>query len=152
MSDLFGLSNLYIDNILKPSCKKYLGIFACDNIPPSTKNKCGSIIVNLAPAASLGTHFITILLLEDRVFYIDSLGKKCDVSHILEFLAPTKKPIFYQSVPMQEPQSSFCGFYSMLVVTHYELTKQWKNPFKKTTNNDVLCIYLLCQNLQKLKK
>lgn len=153
MSDLLGLSNLYIDDILKQACKEYLGIFSCDNIPPSLKDRQGSIVVNLSPSRSLGTHFITILLLPRKVLYIDSLGEKCETAEILQFLTLTDRPIFYQSEPMQKAQSSYCGFYCMLVVTQYELSGQWTNPFTtKNNDNDVLCIYLLCHNLQKLKK
>lgn len=152
MSDIFGISNLYIDNILKQDCKKYLGIYSCDNIPSFLKDACGSLVVNLSPAESLGTHFITVLLLQDHVLYVDSLGKKCENPHILQFLSSSNKPLYYQSIPMQRPQSSFCGFYCMLVVTQYEMNGQWSNPFEKNKDNDVSCIFLLCHNLQKLKK
>ena len=152
MSDLLGISNLYIHDILKRDCENYLGIFSCDNIPSSLTTVCGSLVVNLSPAGSLGTHFITILLLKDHVLYVDSLGKKCENVHINQFLFSTQKLLFYQSIPMQQPNSPLCGFYCMLVVTEFELSKHWSNPFEKNNDNDVLCIFLLCHNLQKLRK
>ena len=152
MSDLFGLSNVYIDDILRQKCKKYLGIFSSNTIPSSLKNVSGSLIVNLSPAHSWGSHFVTILLLADRVLYVDSLGKKCENPSILQFLISTDRPIFYQSSSMQRPDSSFCGFYCMLVVTHFEIFDKWSNPFQEENNNDVMCIFLLCHNLQKLKE
>lgn len=153
MSDILGLSNLYINDILQRQCEKYLGIFSCDNIPLSIKDKEGSFIVNLSPENSLGTHFVTILLKNNEIFYIDSLGKRCENQLILNFLSRAGRPVFYQSEAMQDAQSAYCGFYCMLVVTQYELTEQWINPFHARKNdNDVLCIFLLCHNLQKLRK
>lgn len=151
MNDFFGLSNIYIDSILR-SCSSYLGIYSSDNIPNNLKKSLGCLIVNLSPEGTLGSHFITIILEEKRTLYIDSLGRKCQISTLQDFLESTHKEVFYQSRAMQLSSSSYCGFYCMLVVTHYELYCEWTNPFKEERkNNDLQCIFLLCTNIKKIE-
>lgn len=153
MNDLFGLSNIYIDDQLRPECSKYLGIYSSDNIPQHLSIKLGTLIANLSPEGTLGSHFITIILLPSKILYIDSLGQKCKNVNICNFMNSCEKPVYYQSECMQDSESSYCGFYAMLVVTTYELTSRWKNPFKKNCKtNDFRCIRLLSDNMKKLKE
>lgn len=151
MSEILGLSNIYIDSILK-SCKTYLGIYSSDNIPKTLKNSLGCIVVNLSPEGTIGSHFITIILERKQVLYIDSLGRECQISTIQDFLKCTDRVVFYQSRAMQLPFSPYCGFYCMLVVTNYEIYYEWTNPFKEEMkNNDSQCIILLCKNVRKIR-
>lgn len=153
--DIFGLSNIQIDGWMRRLCDRYQGTFSCNNIPFSLCNKTGSLIVNLAPWGSVGTHFISILLDHDCVYYIDSLGGKCENSDIKEFLIACNRPVYYQEIAMQSSDSAYCGFYSMLIVTTYEMEKKWTNPFNekndKIEKNDAKCLVLLSRNMYMLR-
>lgn len=150
--DIFGLSNIYIDSKLRTICHNYLGIYSSDNIPSSLSSSNGTLICNLSPQGTIGSHFITIILAPKAVYYIDSLGRSCSNSTIKNFLKMTNRPIFFQSEPMQLPHSSYCGFYCMLVVTMYALKNEWRNPFRqKNVNNDLKCLFLLSMIIRELR-
>ena len=115
-----GISNHYIESILKPLCADFRGVFSADTIPTQLLQcKTFSIICNLSNVRQLGSHFITIIVQSKRVLYLDSLGLPCVVGEISTFLEKLRKPVFYNSQQIQDYKSKFCGFYCILFVLHF---------------------------------
>ena len=68
-----GISNIYIDDLMKKISCSFKGTFSIDKIP-TYKDEKFSIIVNLSKENEEGTHFIGIMSSKDTIIYFDSYG------------------------------------------------------------------------------
>ena len=145
-----GLTNIYVNKILKKYCNDFKGVFSSNNINFAL---CGkkkfSIVCNLAKKEEQGTHFITIIANEIYIFYIDSYGIPCTNFDISRFMHECKREIIYNSKQIQHEKSFFCGYYSILfVLINDKAIPKSKKPILKFSNNllknDKKCInYIL---------
>ena len=69
--NLYPISNFKINEILKDD-NNYIGTFSKDNVPILKKNQ--SSIVNLANLNKMGTHWVGIKFINNKLFYFDSYG------------------------------------------------------------------------------
>lgn len=146
-----GVSNHYIDSVLKPICANYCGVFSANNIPISLrKKKVFSIVCNLSNEGQAGSHFVTILSFPNYVIYIDSLGLPCIIEPISNFLSRLNKPVFYNTTQIQSAKSKFCGFYCILFVLLYDRKPNIKLSFtrKNLMLNDERCVEYITQILK----
>ena len=141
----FGLTNHYIEDVLKSYCKIFKGVFSCDTIPLFGKNSRFSVIVNLSPESQPGSHFIAIFVNKTRAYYFDSLGLPCinrDISNYLNQYSVISNINQFQCL-----DSFFCGYYCMLFVILMErgmcFTKFRKLFSKDCKNNDTIVVELL---------
>lgn len=115
-----GLNSDYISSVLSKRCEFFLGVYAADKLPKQGNGKSNFLIIcNLDVAEEKGSHFVTIVSLDDYVLYIDSLGLKCHVKEIAEFLLSLGKPTFYNTRQIQDFRSEFCGYYCILFVLYF---------------------------------
>lgn len=146
-----GVSNHYIESILQPVCKKFCGVFSSNTIPMQLLDQdTFSIVCNFSKVQEPGSHFVSIISLSDRILYIDSLGLICVVPEIRAFLTKLKKPLFFNTKPIQAANSKFCGFYCILFVLFFEESVPLKLKFRKDNllANDALCIKYIKQWLK----
>lgn len=146
-----GVSNHYIDSVLRPTCVNYCGVYSANNIPLTLKKKnVFSIVCNLSNEGQAGSHFVTILSFPDYVLYIDSLGLPCITKPILNFLSRLNKKVFYNRMQIQSAKSKFCGFYCILFVLHYDTHSRIKLNFtqKNLLLNDKRCINYITKMLK----
>jgi hypothetical protein len=147
-----GVSNHYIESILHPICKKFLGVFSADTIPEKLlEQDTFSIVCNLSKAGETGSHFVSIIALRNRVLYIDSLGLPCIVPEICVFLAKLRKPLYINSKQVQATDSKYCGFYCILFVLYFDKdVPMIKLQFDDANllTNDNLCIEYIKQLLK----
>ena len=68
---LYPISNFIINEILKNN-KEYIGTFSKNNVPILKNNE--STIVNLADSNDVGTHWIAMKFINNKLFYFDSYG------------------------------------------------------------------------------
>ena len=68
---LYPISNFKINEILK-SNKEYIGNFSKNNVPILKNNE--STIVNLADSNDVGTHWIAMKFVNNKLFDFDSYG------------------------------------------------------------------------------
>ena len=68
---LYPISNFKINEILKND-KNYIGTFSKNNVPILKNNQ--STIVNLANSNDVGTHWISMKFINNKLFYFDSYG------------------------------------------------------------------------------
>jgi hypothetical protein len=119
-------SNIYIDKTLHNiGTQRYMGIYSCDTIPQHIAAlKHFSIICNLDKFGEHGSHFITIVGQPTRILYIDPLGQPCNNQFIAKFLQDAQqqsnRKLEWQTVAIQHPLSTFCGYYCMLMVLYHE--------------------------------
>lgn len=150
---MVGITNLYIESILKPTCADFLGVFSANTIPAALLQHSNfSIVCNLSGVEETGSHFISIINLDDCVLYLDSLGLACTVFEIGNFLRKLKKPVFYNSQQVQDVSSNFCGFYCMLFilyVNHPCTPVSFYDNQNKLLLNDVICVKKICEILNK---
>ena len=77
-----GISNVYIDKLMKKiSCRSFNGTFSIDNIPVFDDDVF-SIIINLSKQNEIGTHFIAVYVLENKIIYFDSFGNQVNDSSL----------------------------------------------------------------------
>ena len=158
-------SNIFIDNILKRlTTRRYEGIYACDNIPARiARLKYFNIICNLDALGKSGSHFVAIVGQPKKVIYIDPLGRPCTNRFITKFLRKaqqnTKKKnneveqhpnrnLEWLNVAMQDPMSSFCGYYCLLIILFFERRRHGIHINFDTDNlmsNDEKCIEYIKQ-------
>jgi hypothetical protein len=138
-----GITNKYIESILLEQCSdNFKGVFSSDNVPHhlAATNQF-SIICNLSKENEKGSHFISIIAFEDYVFYIDSFGLPCYESSLKKFLSKTSRPIFFNTVQIQDFSSNFCGFYCMLFVLYFNARVKKKMTFSNNLSlNDSICV------------
>lgn len=146
-----GISNHYIDSILRPTCTGFHGVFSADTIPTNLlRYNQFSIVCNLSKAGEPGSHFISIIVFPNRVLYIDSFGLPCVVQDIINFIRQLKRPIFYNYQQVQDVSSPFCGFYCILFVlyfTYVSTTLQFER--KHLLQNDTICVNKIREILNK---
>ena len=65
---LYPISNFKINEILKNN-ENYIGTFSKSNVPVLKNNQ--STIVNLADSNDIGTHWISMKLVDKKLFYFD---------------------------------------------------------------------------------
>ena len=83
--DVGGVSNIYINDLMKKISCSFRGTFSRDNIPTFEEENF-SIIVNLSKEGEKGTHFIAIFVLKNKIWYFDSFGNIKSDSIIRKYL------------------------------------------------------------------
>lgn len=146
-----GVTNHYIESILKPVCKNFLGVFSANTIPKKlTLLKEFSIVCNLSKVGEKGSHFVTIVVQPNVTLYIDSLGLPPFVPEICSFLQQLRRQLFYNPHQIQDSSSKFCGFFCILFVLYFSSTA---TPLifeeKDLLSNDTLCVKKIKEMLNK---
>lgn len=105
------LSKYQRDNIFK-------GVFACDKLP-SKMNLPAALVVNLAPATSSGTHWISIFIdAYGTAEVFCSFGLKPKQKEILYFLKMHSKNVVYNRTQLQQISSNTCGKYACIYIIY----------------------------------
>ena len=68
---LFTISNFKINEILKNN-KNYIAVFSKNNVPKLKNNE--STIINLADSNDVGTYWIGMKFINNKLFYFNSYG------------------------------------------------------------------------------
>ena len=69
--NLYPISNFKVNEILKND-KNYIGTFSKNNVPILKNNE--STLFNLADSDDIGTHWIAMKFIDNKLFYFDSYG------------------------------------------------------------------------------
>ena len=107
--DLYPISNFKINEILKDD-NNYIGTFSKDNVPILKNNE--STVVNLANSNDVGTHWIAMKFINNKLFYFDSYG----IEFIPTIIKKQYKKIIVNIYRIQSNNSNECGnfvFYSL---------------------------------------
>ena len=142
-----GISNIYIDHLMKTISLSFRGTFSLDNIP-TFEEETFSVIVNLSKVGERGSHFIALFILENKIWYFDSFGTLQINTIIEKYLKKYKKRILYTKTPIQHPISSHCGFFCIsfiLCIENKIPPRKFLKMFHKNKLyiNDYICIEII---------
>ena len=104
--------------------KIFEGCFPCDLLP-SLKKCPTALIVNLDPHAKQGSHWITLYVEKDQIFYFDSLALPISSCIINSFLKNFKN-VKRNSNPYQSPLSKTCAHHCISLI--YFLSQGYSFP------------------------
>ena len=107
--DLYPISNFKINEILKND-KNYIGTFSKDNVPILKNNE--STIVNLADSNKMGTHWIAMKFINNKLFYFDSYG----IEFIPDIIKKQYKKIITNIYRIQSNDSNECGKFCIMFI------------------------------------
>ena len=107
--DLYPISNFKINEILKNN-KNYIGTFSKDNVPILKNNE--STIVNLANSNEVGTHWIAMKFINNKLFYFDSYG----IEFVPDIIKKQYKKIITNIYRIQSNDSNECGKFCILFI------------------------------------
>ena len=142
-SSSIGLTSAYIEKFLQMYCRNFHGIFSPDTLPIQTVGP-GTLVCNLSNSDLPGSHFISIIIRDSEVLYIDPFGTPCENELISNFMKLMKKPIKYNSSMVQALSSSFCGFFCILFCLYYDQKRSFQLMFyEDLRKNDLKCVQLI---------
>ena len=142
-----GISNVYIDKLMEKISRSFNGTFSIDNIPVFDDDVF-SIIINLSKQNEIGTHFIAVYVLENKIIYFDSFGNQLNNSSLKRYLKKYKKPIIFSKIQIQNLLSSHCGFFCIAFILCIEngitLDDFLKKFYRKKLHlNDYICVKII---------
>ena len=107
LSELNELEILEIMN--KFGNGKFLGVFGCDELVNITEQ--GYLIVNTDPSYQAGTHWISLAIHKNRIYYYDPLNMNFWLSdaNISNFLKKIRRDLYINNVSIQTLNSPYCG-------------------------------------------
>ena len=142
-----GISNVYIDKLMEKISRSFRGTFSIDNIPVF-EDDVFSVIINLSKQNEIGTHFIAVYVLENKIIYFDSFGNQLNNSSLKRYLKKYKKPIILSKIQIQNLLSSHCGFFCIAFILCIEngitLDDFLKKFYRKKLHlNDYICVKII---------
>ena len=108
---LYPISNFKINEILEND-KNYIGTFSKNNVPILKNNQ--STIVNLANLNDVGSHWVGMKFINNKLFYFDSYG----ISYIPDIIKnqyPNSK-IITNIYRIQSNDSNECGKFCIMFI------------------------------------
>ena len=113
-----GLSNIFLNNYIRPRCKNFIGVFSSDDLPSDPLTLPCCLIANLSKRNQEGSHFVAMYInKKNQLYYFDSfiflppIWNKC----LIKFLRPWIEKNSFKvilSQPIQSFRSLFCGWYT----------------------------------------
>ena len=145
-----GISNVYIDKLMKKiSSRSFNGTFSIDNIPVFDDDVF-SIIINLSKQNEIGTHFIAVYVLENKILYFDSFGNQVNDSSLKRYLKKYRKSIIFSNIQLQNLLSSHCGFFCVAFILCIENGMSLDNFLKQFYRNNLHLNDYICVNIIKI--
>lgn len=133
---MVGLTNIEVENIGKKLLGNlFVGVYPADSIPNIKNMTNKSIIFNLSKHTEPGSHYIAVYFKRTKILYFDSYGKSLTNKYIKKNLKKYKRPIFFHTRSIQEPNSIFCGLFALAYLKAVQKNKTSPNNFYKFFNN-----------------
>ena len=114
--------------------KRFLGVFAVDELSLIPKNRLGLVIFNTDTSQSVGQHWVALCITKTRIFYFDSLNIKFQYStHFTDFMKYTKKELIWNTIQIQSNISEKCGIHCLVfcyAMQKYKNKRGYKNFLK----------------------
>ncbi len=125
----------------------FIGVYSINKIEMPTLFPSYTI-VNFSPVGLPGTHFVTILFVDNRrCVYFDPLNLPFIPLEIKEYMKGNSKLIHIIGHPVQNPLSGYCGFYCLLpIMFHINNIPLLEGIFsfpRSLLENDKKCISIL---------
>ena len=107
-----GVTSEYLGKLAKNCLDIQPEILPCDIFKSQSQlANDKSFIINIQISSLPGSHFVSVLIKPDKIFYFDSLAFPLVNSYIATKLKTLKKPIYYCTEDIQGANSVFCGLF-----------------------------------------
>ena len=128
MEDTSGVTNIFIDSVLRSTISRYHGVFSCDNIPFCDKD-IFLFVANLSKYGHAGTHFVAVCINSKTKIaeYFDPFGHECENPDILKYMQNYVTKVQGPMFQVQSYLSDFCGIHCIA----YMFSKQLKTPITR---------------------
>ena len=90
--------------------KNYIGTFSKDNVPILKNNE--STIVNLANLNDVGSHWLAMKFIDNKLFYFDSYG----IEFVPDIIKKQYKKIILNIYRIQNNNSNECGKFCIMFI------------------------------------
>ena len=165
-----GLTNGFIKELLEKYCEDFEGVYNCgsgddDAIPMQRLSSLErySIVFNLSAANRSGiSHFVTILVSNYFVHYVDPLNLPIRHAQINRFIEMVKRDRvvsthYTRGQLLQLPESDYSGFFAIAFALHFDMAvlgKPAEFPFFQrvwnevdSDRNEIKCLQVISQML-----
>ena len=149
-----GLSSDYLSRLCDLCLTNPPEIMACDDFYSKSYLPVNSAyVVNIQKSNLPGSHWISVLILENSIIYFDSMGLPVINEYILKRLKLCNLPIYYSAASIQGIFSMFCAYYALafLIKCHEEKMtfENFLNIFKdgQSLENEQTCLNLIKEKL-----
>lgn len=102
----------------------FCGVFSADRIPPWLAGRRFIIIVNLGTSYTPVGHFVTLAASSHHLYYVDPYGLPCYQPHVIRFMGLCGRPVLNNLQRVQDAESVYCGFFTLLFAKLIHLTWQ----------------------------
>ena len=114
--------------------KRFLGVFAVDELSLIPQNRHGLVIFNTDTSQSLGQHWVALCITKTKIFYFDSLNSKFQQSsHFTDFMKYSKKELIWNTIQIQSDISQKCGIHCLVfcyAMQEYKNKRSYENFLK----------------------
>ena len=132
--------------------KRFLGVFACDELPSVKMSAGTALIFNTSPRSMNNGHWISIYKNKNEIYFADSLKLDfiLEEYYVTTFLKNNNvRNIKTLPFPVQPQSSRLCGLYAVYFVSNF-LNKK---PFEKiisvlNTKNLLLNDFIIVNNVE----
>lgn len=127
-----GVTSEYLGKLATNCLDIQPEILPCDIFKSQSKLTTDkSFIINLQVSNLPGSHFVSVVIKTDKIYYFDSLAFPLVNSYIVTKLKTLKKPIYYCTDAIQGVNSVFCGLYCIcFLIICQKRNKSFEEFFK----------------------
>ena len=152
-----GLDSYFVYELAKLCIENFLNVVPCNMLKDYKLQPNQSIIVNLSPSWTSGSHYVAIFVRKKCIMYFDSFGLDCFNEDIREELKKYNQDIIHSNKQIQSFSSLFCGFYCIYFLISMERRQSFKtflNLFKhvELKKNDKFVANMIKKYIKEINK
>ena len=121
--------------------KRFLGVFAVDELSLIPQNRHGLVIFNTDTSQSLGQHWIALCITKRKILYFDSLVSQFqESSDFNKYMNTTNKELVWNKIQIQTYFSDKCGIHCLVfcyAMQKNKNKKDYENFLKAFLNSSI---------------
>ena len=114
--------------------KKFLGVFAVDELSLIPQNRQGLVIFNTDTSQSVGQHWVALCITKTSILYFDSLSNNFQqLPHFTNFMKHRRKELIWNKIQIQSNISEKCGIHCLVfcyAMQEYKNKRSYENLLK----------------------
>jgi hypothetical protein len=152
-----GLDSYFVYELANFCIEKFLNVIPCNMLKDYKLEPNQSIIVNLSPSWTIGSHYVAIFARKNHIIYFDSFGLDCFNKDIHEELKKYNQDIIHSNKQIQSFLSFHCGFYCihfLICMERQQSFKTYLNMFQdvKLKENDQFVVNMIKKYVKEINK
>ena len=114
--------------------KRFLGVFAVDELSLIPQNRQGLVIFNTDTSQSVGQHWVALCITKTSILYFDSLSNNFQqLPHFTNFMKHRRKELIWNKIQIQSNISEKCGIHCLVfcyAMQEYKNKRSYENFLK----------------------